>query len=82
MEAGDILLQKGLIDQHQLDVSRAERTNGTRVDQIAVEKGFVAEEDALRAIGDYLGLEFIDLAETEIDPELSPITGWAQRFLL
>jgi general secretion pathway protein E/type IV pilus assembly protein PilB len=77
METGEILLRCGLIDRAQLEAARQARANGSRPDQAAVELGFVREDQALRALGDELGLEFIDLAETEID--LSLIKTFPQR---
>ena len=44
MEAGEILLGKGLLDQRQLDLSRESQTDGLRLDQVAVNLGFITEE--------------------------------------
>ncbi len=77
MEAGKILLQSGLLDAHQLEAVRAARTNGSRVDQIAIQLGYVTEEEALQAIGEAVGLEFVDLAETETD--LSLLASFPQK---
>ena len=41
-----------------------------RADQSAVQLGFVSEEDALVALGEQLGLEFVDLTKTEINLDL------------
>jgi general secretion pathway protein E/type IV pilus assembly protein PilB len=67
MEAGEILLKKGLLNQRQLELSRGVQSEGARLDQVAVDMGFLSEEDALRALGEEVHLEFIDLAETEVD---------------
>ncbi len=79
MEAGEILLRKGLIDQRQLDLSRGAQAEGTRLDQVAVEMGFITEEAALRALGEEVGLEFVDLAETEVD--LSLLADFPAKFI-
>lgn len=86
MEAGEILLKRGLLDQRQLDLSRTAYSNlgngngeASRLDQVAVNLGFVTEEAALRAIGDEVGLDFIDLSETKID--LTLLANFPQRFL-
>ena len=79
MEAGEILLRKGLLDQRQLDLSRDAQDNGTRLDQAAVDLGFITEEAALKALGEEVGLKFVDLAEAEIDLSLLP--GFPQRFI-
>lgn len=70
MEAGEILVKRGLLDQQQLAQLRAQQSNGTRLDQLAVERGLVTEEQALRAIGDEVGLDFIQLDETQVDDSL------------
>jgi len=79
MEVGEILLKKGLIDQRQLEAVRAAQTDGVRLDQVAVGLGLVTEEAALRALGEEVGLEFIDLAETPIDPAL--VQAFPPRFI-
>jgi type II secretion system protein E len=70
MEVGEILLKKGLLDQRQLEMVRAAQSEGVRLDQAAVNLGLVTEEAALRALGEEVGLEFVDLAETPIDVAL------------
>jgi type II secretion system protein E len=79
MESGEILLRKGLLNQQQLEQSRHAQTEGTRLDQAAVELGFVSEEAALRALGEEVGLEYVDLAEAEIDLSLLPT--FPQKFI-
>jgi len=79
MEAGEILLRKGLLDQRQLELSRQAQTEGTRLDQVAVGLGFVSEETALRALGEEVGIDFIDLADAEVD--LSLLADFPQRFI-
>jgi len=79
MEAGEILLRKGLLDRRQLELSRDARTEGARLDQVAVEMGFLSEEAALRALGEEVGLEFVDLAETEVD--LALLAGFPQKYI-
>jgi len=79
METGDVLLKKGLLDQRQLDMSRHAQTEGGRLDQAAVELGFVTEEEALRALGEEVGLDFVDLSEAEID--LSLLERFPARYI-
>ncbi|HUT11973.1 MAG TPA: ATPase, T2SS/T4P/T4SS family [Thermoguttaceae bacterium] len=79
MEAGEILLRKGLIDRRQLELSRKAQTDGTRLDQAAVGLGFLSEEVALKALGEEVGLDFIDLAETPVD--LSLLARFPQKFI-
>jgi len=70
MDAGEILLERGLLDQRQLELARRSQTAGMRVDEAAVQLGFLTEEQALRALGERLGLPYVDLAEAEIDLSL------------
>jgi type II secretion system protein E len=79
MEAGEILLRKGLLDRRQLELSRGAQNDGARLDQAAVQLGFITEEAALRALGEEVGLEFIDLAEMELD--LNLLGRFPQRFI-
>jgi general secretion pathway protein E/type IV pilus assembly protein PilB len=70
METGEILLNKGLLDVDQLEEVRKARAQGLRPDRAAVELGYVSEEEVLRALGPELGLDYIDLTETETDLSL------------
>lgn len=70
MDAGEILLKKGLLDQRQYEQARRAQSDGMRLDEAAVALGLVTEEQVLRAIGEEVGLEFVDLAETEVDLSL------------
>ena len=67
MEAGEILIRRGLLDKRQLDLARAKVTEGATLLDSAVNLGLVDEEAALRAIADEVGLDFIDLESTDID---------------
>ncbi len=67
MEAGEILLKRGLLTEQQLALARSAQAEGQRLDQVAVELGLVTEEQALAALGAEMGLEFIDLTQTEVD---------------
>jgi len=79
MEAGEILLRKGLLDVRQLEAARQAQADGARLDQSAVQLGYISEEQALRALGEEVGLEFIDLTEAEID--LSLLSDFPSRFI-
>lgn len=71
LEAGEILVRRGLVNESQLAESRA-AMNGGGIIESAIQKGFVREEDALKAVADEFGLEFIDLREANVDLELLP----------
>ena len=79
MEAGEILIKRGLLDERQLNETRRGQEDGQTLVAKAVQLGFVEEEDALRALGDEVGLDFIDLQEAEID--LSLLEGFPRRLI-
>ncbi len=72
MEAGEILLRQGLLSDQQLHQSRETIANGSSVVERAVELGYVTEEQALRALGSEVGIDYIDLNDAEIDLTLLP----------
>jgi general secretion pathway protein E/type IV pilus assembly protein PilB len=63
MDAGEILLRRGCLEPRQLELAR-ERGGDSLLDAV-IEMGFVGEEDALRAIGEAVGLDFVDLTSIE-----------------
>ena len=79
MEAGEILLRRGLLNTQQLETARSSGGDGSRLVELAVEKGFVSEEDALRAIGDEVGLDFVDLPQA--DPDLTLLKIFPHRLI-
>jgi type II secretion system protein E len=79
MEAGEILLKRGLLDQRQLDQSRGTGGDGARLVETAVSMGFLSEEDALRALGAEVGLDFVDLRDTDVD--LTLLRSFPQKLI-
>ena len=69
MDIGDVLLNRGLLSLPELEQVRLQ-TNGRRVDQVAVEQGLLTEEQALRALGEELGMKFVELTDFPVDREL------------
>jgi general secretion pathway protein E len=67
MDAGQILLKHGLVSVDDLARATGARTNGDRVDQVAVRLGLVGEIDALKALGVETGVDFLDLEGAQID---------------
>jgi general secretion pathway protein E/type IV pilus assembly protein PilB len=70
MEAGEILLRCGLLDERQLSKSRESQREGWSIVDSAVQLGFVKEEQALQAVGHEVGIDYIDLSEAQIDKAL------------
>ncbi|MHB8898364.1 MAG: GspE/PulE family protein [Thermoguttaceae bacterium] len=79
MEAGEILLKKGLLNSKQLEQSRRALSDGMRLDESAVKLGFLTEEAALRAVGEEVGVRFVDLNETKVD--LSLLKGFPAKLI-
>lgn len=67
MVAGSILVKCGLLSPEQLNQLRQDRPDTNRLDVAAVDLGLVTEEAALRALGDEVGIPFVDLEQHEID---------------
>src|SRR5262245_30546711 len=79
MEAGSILVKRGLISAQQLTQLRQDRPDATRLDVAAVDVGLCTEEAALRALGDEVGIPFVDLEQHKID--LSLLNGFPTKLI-
>ncbi len=77
LEAGEILKRRGLLDAQQLDKLRADGSRN--IIDSAIQQGIVQEEPALRALGDELGMDFVDLREAAVDLEL--IKSFPQKLI-
>ncbi len=69
-EAGEILVRRGLLEGAQLEELRAQSLGGRELVGAAIGQGMVEEEPALRALGEELGMEFVDLRSAEVDLEV------------
>ena len=78
LEAGEILVRRGLVNQAQMDESRAS-VNGGGIIESVIQKGFVKEEFALKAIAEELGLDYIDLREANV--ALSLLQNFPQKLI-
>ncbi len=76
MEVAQILLKHDLINQVQLN--QLQQANGDAFD-VAIEMGFVREEDALKAIGEEVGIDYVDLSNLEVD--LSLLESFPQKLI-
>jgi len=77
MHAGEILKRRGLLSDEQLTQSR--NTDAASVVQAAVTLGYVAERDALQALAEEVGLDYVDLRETDVD--LEALVGFPQKLI-
>ncbi len=79
MEAGSILVKRGLISTEQLSQLRVDRPEAKRLDVAAVDLGLVSEEEALKALGEECGIPFVDLEQLDID--LSLLRGFPLKLI-
>ncbi len=69
---GQILLEKSLINQEQLDEALKVQKNTTeQIGRILVELGHVSEKDVLRAHAEQLGIPFLELDRTSVDEDVA-----------
>lgn len=67
---GEVLLDRGLIDQDQLNSALAyQRQWGHRLGVALVAKGFLTEGMLCKVLGEVMSLPTVDLAVTDFDPE-------------
>ena len=69
MEAAEILVRRGILNERQLAEVRAQ-SNGSRLEQVAVQMGYCTEEAVLKALATEVGLDYIDLTEAKLDLSL------------
>lgn len=69
MEISEVLIRHGLLTTDQGDQVRRQ-ANGHRFDKAVIELGLLTEEQTLRAFAEELGMQYVDLKDFEIDPEL------------
>ncbi|MGI9519668.1 MAG: type II/IV secretion system protein, partial [Pirellulaceae bacterium] len=67
MDTGEILLKHGLINQSQLELIRDNASQAGQVLRNAIDKGYVKEVEALRALAEEVGVDFIDLRSVDVD---------------
>ncbi|MFK8111614.1 MAG: GspE/PulE family protein [Rubripirellula sp.] len=77
MHAGEILRRRGLLSAEQLEESRG--SDAASVVQGAIALGFIEERDALQALAEEVGLEYVDLRQTDLD--LSALVGFPQKLI-
>lgn len=68
---GQFLIKEGLVTEEQLNEAlQVQRERGGLVGAILVDLGYVSEEDINKALGKQAGMEFIDLDNMEVDPDV------------
>jgi len=69
---GQILLEKGVITQEQLDEALNVQKNTTeQIGRILTDLGHVTERDVLRAHAEQLGIAFLELDKTSVDEDVA-----------
>jgi general secretion pathway protein E/type IV pilus assembly protein PilB len=79
MEAGELLRRRGLLNETQLGQLRQGNGDGASLLSTAVSLGFVREDAALRALGEEVGLDYVDLRDMEVD--LSLLEGFPHKLI-
>ncbi|MGD0165799.1 MAG: GspE/PulE family protein [Gaiellaceae bacterium] len=74
MQVGSLLIRENVVTSEQLTAALAEKDQtGRRVGDILVEHGWATTADLARALAEQWNLEFIDILQTEIEPEVSKL---------
>lgn len=73
---GDLLVSSGMITEKQLmDALNIQKTSGSgkRLGTVLIENGFITENQLIETLQMQLGVDFIDLNNTSIPPEMASI---------
>lgn len=67
----DVLFEKGLISEDQLSAIKFEHVNtGKAIEQIIKERGYVGNDEYVKAFGEVYGIEYAVLEGKQIDPDI------------
>ena len=67
-QLGDLLVTQGVISEEQLsEALKLQRESGEPLGRVMVKIGLVKEADLLRILAGQLGLDFVDLADYQVD---------------
>ncbi len=70
-QLGELLLEKGIINQNQLDKAlKLQKEKGGLIGQILVMLGFVTEEEIAQALTVQYGFPYLPLESYEVTPEV------------
>lgn len=73
---GDLLLSVGLINEGQLEEAlEMQKTTKERLGTLLIHHGFITEKQLIEALQMQLGIEFIDLSKTLIEPRMSTVVS-------
>lgn len=67
---GDCLVQKGMIDEEQLNQALLkQKETGAKLGETIVDLGFISENDMIDVLVEQLGIEYVDVRKIKIDEE-------------
>jgi type IV pilus assembly protein PilB len=73
-QLGQMLVERGLLTQQQLDGALQEHRNTPRsLGRTLIDLGYISERDLVSALAEQVGLDFIDLREQHIDPVVATL---------
>ena len=68
---GDLLVEKELISETQLQSALAEqRKSGRKLGRVLIDSGYVEEEAMLTTLSSQIGIPYVDLSTFELNPQL------------
>ena len=71
---GDLLTDAGLISDEQLDLALShQKGTNRRLGEVLIDEGIITEAQLIEALQMQLGIEFIELSQYDIDPEMSRV---------
>ena len=66
---GTLLVEEGLLTSEQLDRAVADqKSSGMPLGQVLIEQGLLTEAQLVKALGEQIGVQYVDLAEAQVDP--------------
>ena len=73
---GDVLIDAGLISDDQLERALAhQKGTNRRLGEVLIDEEVITEAELIEALQMQLGIEFIDLSQYDIDPEMSRVVS-------
>lgn len=73
---GDLLIDANLITEEQLaDALKLQKGSNRRLGEVLIDEGIITEAEMIEALQMQLGIEFVDLSQIAIDPEMSRVVS-------
>ena len=77
---GDVLFDAGLVTEDQIEHALSEqKTTKRRLGDELIAEGIITEAGLIEALQMQLGVEFIDLSQVDLDPEMSRVVSQKRR---